>query len=75
MIPLEQRLNVLRLITEAIANGSRRGSACAVLGLSERSLQRWVAAPVDAVSRSALFDGHLIGMFDGGSDRDFRVAH
>ena len=48
MIPLEQRLIVLRLITDAIASGSRRGSACAVLGLSERSLQRWVAAPVDA---------------------------
>ena len=48
MIPIEQRLNVLRLVNEAIASGSRRARACELLGLTERSLQRWVEMPAGA---------------------------
>ena len=47
MIPLEQRLDVLCWVDEAVASGSRRAKACEVLGLTTRSLQRWVASPVD----------------------------
>jgi putative transposase len=49
MIPLEQRLNVLRWVSEAVASGARRASACAVLGLTARSLQRWIDVPAGAL--------------------------
>jgi len=52
MIPLEQRLNVLRVVDEAVVSGSRRSKACALLGLTARSLQRWVKAPNDAPCRA-----------------------
>jgi putative transposase len=45
MIPIEQRLNILSWINEAAANSSRRASACALLGVSERTLQRWLHGP------------------------------
>lgn len=45
MIPLEQRLNVLQWVNEAVASGARRNSACALLGLTLRSLQRWIKTP------------------------------
>lgn len=44
MIPIGQRLDILRWVSEAVASGSRRASACEVLGLTARSLQRWVEA-------------------------------
>jgi len=45
MIPLEQRLNVLALVSEAVANGARSSRACALLGLTMRSLHRWMDKP------------------------------
>lgn len=48
MIPVGQRLNVLTLINEAVASGCRRVSACALVGVTVRSLQRWLETPVDA---------------------------
>ena len=37
----EERKQVLVLLNEAIAAGARQEKACEVLGLSERTLQRW----------------------------------
>lgn len=48
MISLEQRLNILKWVDEAVASGALRARACAVLGLTTRTLQRWVQAPAGA---------------------------
>ena len=45
MIPHEQRQNILEWVNEAVTAGARRGNACALLGLTIRSLQRWVDVP------------------------------
>jgi hypothetical protein len=37
----EERKQVLVLLNESIAAGARRANACEVLGLSQRTLQRW----------------------------------
>jgi putative transposase len=37
----EEREQVIVLLNESVAAGARRAKACEVLGLSERSLQRW----------------------------------
>lgn len=41
MTVLEERQQVVTLVQEAAASGARQALACAVLGLSERTLQRW----------------------------------
>lgn len=41
MIPAEERRQALALITEARQQGARKEPACAVLGLSLRTVQRW----------------------------------
>ena len=41
MTRLQERQQQLELLTQAIAAGARQESACAVLGLSVRSVQRW----------------------------------
>ena len=41
MISAPDRRETLQLIEEAVAAGARRAQACAELGLSLRSLQRW----------------------------------
>ena len=41
MTALEERQQVVALVQEAAASGVRQAQACAVLGLSERTLQRW----------------------------------
>jgi transposase InsO family protein len=41
MTALEERQQVVTLVQEAAASGARQAPACAVLGLSERTLQRW----------------------------------
>jgi transposase InsO family protein len=41
MTTLEERLQVVALVQEATASGARQAQVCAVLGLSERTLQRW----------------------------------
>lgn len=41
MTALSERENVVMLIDEAVNAGARRHSACALLGLSVRTLQRW----------------------------------
>jgi len=43
MTALEERQQVVALVQEAAAAGARQAPACAVLGLSERTLQRWQA--------------------------------
>ena len=40
MTALEERQQVVALVQEAAAAGARQAPACAVLGLSERTLQR-----------------------------------
>lgn len=37
----------MELIDEAIGSGARQGPACAVLGLSLRTIQRWRTRPSD----------------------------
>ena len=41
MTALEERQQVVTLVQEAVASGARQAPACAALGLSERTLQRW----------------------------------
>jgi putative transposase len=41
MTVLEQRRQVIELVSEATSAGARQDRACEVLGLSERTLQRW----------------------------------
>lgn len=41
MIPLAEREQLLRWVDEACAQGARREQACALLGISIRTLQRW----------------------------------
>ncbi len=43
MTSLQQRQNLMDSIAEATTAGARQASACAVLGLSPRTLQRWQA--------------------------------
>ena len=44
MTSLQQRQNVMASVAEATADGARQDQACAVLGLSPRTLQRWQAS-------------------------------
>lgn len=41
MTGISERLQVMVLLTEAISAGARQDRACAVLGLSARTVQRW----------------------------------
>lgn len=41
MTSLSERNHVMELVAEAIAAGARQDRACAVISLSERTLQRW----------------------------------
>jgi transposase InsO family protein len=41
MTTLEERRHLIELLTEATTAGARQSRACQVLGLSERTLQRW----------------------------------
>jgi putative transposase len=41
MIALDDRLRALGLVREAVASGAKASKACAILGLSERTVARW----------------------------------
>ena len=41
MSAVAQRISVMDMITEAVAGGARVAPACALLGFSERTFQRW----------------------------------
>jgi putative transposase len=41
MTALDERITVLELIEQAVSAGARRAKACALLGLSLRTVQRW----------------------------------
>jgi putative transposase len=43
MTSLQQRQNLIESVNEATTTGARQDQACAVLGLSSRTLQRWQA--------------------------------
>jgi len=45
MTSLAQRRNIMLLISEAVAAGTRQARACEVIGLSPRTLQRWQTDP------------------------------
>lgn len=54
MIPLQQRRTILQWIDEAVVAGARKWRACQLIGLTLRSLQRWVAGgEVSADARPA----------------------
>lgn len=46
MTPHEERKQVIVLLNESITAGARQAQACEVLGLSERTLQRWQTGEV-----------------------------
>ncbi|MFZ6761087.1 helix-turn-helix domain-containing protein, partial [Undibacterium sp. Ji50W] len=47
MIAAPDRLGALHLIDDAVAAGARQHLACELLGLSERTVQRWRHTPKD----------------------------
>ncbi len=51
MTSLTARTSIMELVDEAIAAGARQGRACAAIGMSERTLQRWRGAPLVADRR------------------------
>ena len=53
MSSLAQRQNLLGLVQAARAAGAREARACEIVGVSERSLERWRAAPERADRRTA----------------------
>jgi transposase InsO family protein len=54
MTSAEQRATLKALIDEAIAAGARQARACAMLGLSARTVQRWQGAGPEAVDGRTL---------------------
>ena len=54
MSTLPQRLSVTRLIAEAVHGGARLARACAVLGFSERTFQRWQLGAADSTDGRTL---------------------
>ena len=61
MTALEERKTVIRLIGEATSAGARQAPACSILGLSERTVQRWLCGEPDAL--------------DGRSTRHYEPSH
>ncbi|MGR5542531.1 helix-turn-helix domain-containing protein, partial [Vibrio campbellii] len=47
---LPKRLNIVTLIEEAVSKGARKSQACEVIGISIRTLQRWVDSDTGAIS-------------------------
>ena len=54
MTSLEERNTLIGLIVEATAAGARQASACGVLGMSARTIQRWQSGEPDAVDGRSL---------------------
>lgn len=52
MTSLTARSSIMSLVDEAVAAGANQGRACAAIGMSERTLQRWRRAPLQADQRS-----------------------
>ena len=46
MTPLPERQQLVERFNHAVASGARKAIACAEIGLSLRSLQRWALTPV-----------------------------
>jgi putative transposase len=61
MTTLEERKTVIGLIGEATLAGARQAPACSILGLSERTVQRWLCGEPDAL--------------DGRSTRHYEPSH
>lgn len=51
MTVLSERDQIIKLVTEATATGARQDRACDVIGLSERTLQRWQRDPTASGDR------------------------
>lgn len=49
MSSLEQRQSLVTLIHEAVAAGARQSKACKIIGISQRTLQRWLPAGTQQV--------------------------
>jgi transposase InsO family protein len=66
------------LVEEAVANGARLDAACAALGLTGRTLQRWVTQPVDArrgpnhVPANKLTDGERRKLVEVATSPEYR---
>lgn len=56
MSTLEERQQVIELLTEAKTAGARQARACEIAGLSERTLQRWQSSHTLAGDRRPLRD-------------------
>jgi putative transposase len=61
MTALEERKTLIGLISEATLAGARQAPACGILGLSERTVQRWLCGEPEAV--------------DGRSSRRYEPSH
>ncbi|EJO8769385.1 helix-turn-helix domain-containing protein [Salmonella enterica subsp. enterica serovar Thompson] len=42
LTPLPERQKIISLIREAVAHGARKNRACQCIGISIRTLQRWI---------------------------------
>jgi len=51
MTALTARASIMSLVDEAIAAGASQQRACATIGMSERTLQRWRRTPLVADRR------------------------
>ena len=46
MTPHEERKQVISLVNESMLAGARQSQVCEIIGLSERTLQRWQTSDV-----------------------------
>lgn len=56
MTAYEERKQVIVLLNESVTQGTRQAQACEVLGLSERTLQRWQTGEAVQCDRRPLRD-------------------
>jgi len=48
------RVIIIKLVEEAVASGARQQQACEIIGLSERTLQRWCREGAPAADQRPL---------------------
>ena len=51
MITIQEREKAVSLIEEACKAGARQNKACALLGITERTLQRWKQTPDKSIKK------------------------
>ncbi|HAV9700851.1 TPA: hypothetical protein JLG89_004782 [Escherichia coli] len=46
LTPLSERQKIINLVSEAVSSGARKTQACQCIGISVRTLQRWMQGGV-----------------------------